>query len=94
MTTQLTSDLSEDVAGQRFSDTRCSFNELKQVNSRAVFLHCHHKELISLKLVQHLSSQFSIHSRSMVKPKDEIVHWQFHSEWVPCGSTDSTSSEI
>jgi len=55
----LTTDLSEDVAGQWLGDTRCWFNELEQIDSRAVLLHRHHKELVSLELVQHLSPQFT-----------------------------------
>jgi len=79
MTTPLTTDLSEDVAGQRLSDTRCSFNELKQIDSRAMFFHCHHKEIVSLKLIQYLSvsPQFNIKSpsdhESKYKPGGSLI---------------------
>ena len=53
-TTQATGNLSEDVAGQLFADTRRILDEFKQVDSGAMFLHRHHKELISLELVHHL----------------------------------------
>jgi len=57
MTSKLTTDLSEDVAGKWFGDTISSFNKLKQIDSGAVLLHRHYKELVSLKLIQYLSAQ-------------------------------------
>jgi len=58
--TTLTADLSEDVAGEWFSDTIRSFNELKQINTGTVFFHRHHKELISFILIQYLPAQFTL----------------------------------
>ena len=56
----LATNLSEDVAGQWFGDTICSFNKLKQINSGAVLFHRHHKELVSFKFVQYLSTKLKL----------------------------------